>query len=68
MNGTDQAKLVNAGYTIIRKEDHLGATLRIKYKGTGSHEWRTLEKGFKTKVALERRMCELLKISTVIED
>ena len=69
MNATDQQKLVNAGFTIIRKEDfNLNAGLRIKTKGNGSHEWKTLEKGFETKAALERRMKELLRDEKTVED
>ena len=69
MNGRDQQKLINAGFTIIRKEDfNLNGSLRIKTKGNGSHEWRTLEKGFATKAALERRMKKLLEDEKTIED
>jgi len=67
MNETNQQKLVNAGFRIIRREDHLPAYLRIKVKG-GSHEWKTLEKGFATKAALNRRMDELLKDEKTVED
>lgn len=73
MNATNQQKLINAGFTIIRKEistiggDHHDNN-RIKYKGTGSHEWKTLEKGFPTKAAIERRMKELLKDPKTVED
>lgn len=69
MNATDQQKLVNAGFTIIRKEDfNLNGQMRIKTKGAGSHEWRTLEKGFPTKAALDRRMKELLQDQKTVED
>lgn len=71
MNSTDQQKLINAGYTIIRREDQYTSDphlLRIKYKGNGFHEWRTLEKGFASKAALERRMKELLNDEKTVED
>jgi hypothetical protein len=69
MNATDQQKVVNAGFTIIRKEDfNLNGQMRIKTKGTGSHEWKTLEKGFATKAALDRRMKELLQDPKTVED
>lgn len=69
MNATDQQKLVNAGFTIIRKEDfNMNGQMRIKTKGAGSHEWKTLEKGFATKAALERRMKELLQDPKTVED
>jgi len=70
MNVSDQQKLVAAGFTIIRKEinNDLRVNLRIKTKGNGSHEWKTLEKGFASKAALERRMKELLKDTKTVED
>jgi hypothetical protein len=69
MNATDQQKLVKAGFTIIRKEDfNMNGQMRIKVKGSGSHEWKTLEKGFATKAALERRMKQLLEDPMTVED
>lgn len=72
MNASDQHKLVDAGFTIIRREDHLYGHLRIKFKGTWGnvtrYEWSTLEKDFETKAALERRMKELLKDPMIVED
>lgn len=69
MDATNQQKLVRAGFTIIRKEDfNMNGQMRIKVKGNGSHEWRTLEKGFPTKAALERRMKELLQDEKTVED
>jgi hypothetical protein len=68
MNATDQQKLVSAGFTIIRKENIMNGQLRIKTKGAGSHEWKTLEKGFASKEALERRMKELLQDPKTVED
>jgi hypothetical protein len=67
MNATDQQKLVNAGFTIIRKED-FNYILRIKVKNNDSREWRTLEKGFATNAALGRRMKELLQDEKTVED
>lgn len=71
MNAHDQQKLVTAGFTIIRREDHYNSDphlMRIKVKGNGSHEWKTLQKGFPTKAALDRRMKELLKDEKTVED
>jgi hypothetical protein len=69
MNATDQQKLVRAGFTIIRKEIYnANKILRIKTKGSGSHEWKTMEKDFPSIAALERRMNELLKDEKTIED
>ena len=69
MNQKDQLKVINAGFTIIRKEGQTGfSELRIKHKDKWKREWATLEKGFKSAAEMERRMKELLKLSTVIED
>ncbi len=67
MNATDQQKLIRAGFTIIRKEGHLTGR-RIKYKGNGGHEWKTLEKDFPNNTALDRRMKELLNDEKTVED
>ena len=66
MNGTDQRKLTEAGYIIIRRDDQ--PTPRIKYKDKEHGEWTTLHKDFKSKADRDRKMSELLKISTIIED
>lgn len=66
MNGNDQKKLIIAGFTIIRADDH--PTPRIKIKDKKSYEWRTLESEFLSKAARDRKMSELLKLSTVIQD
>ncbi len=66
MNGTDQKKLIIAGYTLIRKDDM--PTPRIKVRSPKNFEWHTLEKDFSSKAARDRRMHELLEASTTIED
>ena len=58
MNQQSQIKVINAGFTILRTDDH--PTPRIKHKGKGGHEWSTFEK-FNTKAARDRRMNELLE-------
>ena len=75
MTQKDQAKVIAAGFTIIRKEVIPGANklgfpsrLRIKVKGSGGHEWKTLEKDFLSLKALEDRMTELLQDNRIIED
>lgn len=74
MTATDQGKVVKAGFKIVRRDY---ANLKIKFKGAGSatlkinsdtHEWSTLEKGFKNKAELDRRMKQLLALSLVVED
>lgn len=64
MTQSDQIKIINAGFTIIRADLF---RMAIKTK-KGSFEWRTLEKGFPSKAALERRMKELLTDPKTIED
>lgn len=64
MTQADQLKIIKAGFTIIRADLF---RMAIKTK-KGSFEWRTLEKGFPSKAALDRRMKELLKDSHTIED
>lgn len=61
----DQQKLLRAGFTLIRSDQH---NLRIKFRGSPDNDWRTLENGFKSKAALKRKMDELLKLSTFIEE
>jgi hypothetical protein len=57
-------KLMNAGYTIIRKDDH--PCPRIKYRKKDSGDWKTLEK-FATKAARDRKHDELLNEEFIIE-
>jgi hypothetical protein len=66
MNGNDQKKVIAAGFVIIRRDDTPAP--RIKYKDKETHEWRTLHKDFASKAARDRKMDELLKIQTIIED
>lgn len=70
MTAYDQQKVLAAGFKIIRKEMSVsnGDNHRIKYKGDGGHEWKTLERGFTTKAALERRVKELLMDPMIVED
>ncbi len=65
LHSRDVAKLITAGYTIIRADNE---NLKIKHKNLASKDWSTLEKGFKSKAELRRKMDELLKISRIIED
>lgn len=64
MTQSDQLKVLNAGFTIIRADLF---RMAIKTKKSG-FDWRILEKGFPSKAALERRMKELLKDPQTIED
>lgn len=72
MNATDQQKVLNAGFTIIRDEVlHKGGSKyqgKIKAKTKVRREWFTLEKDFKTRSALISRMNELLQDPFVVKD
>lgn len=65
MTQKDQIKVINAGFTIIRADYF---RMSIKFKSNLSTEWKTGEKGFKTKKELEERMKQLLEHSHFIED
>lgn len=65
MTQKDQLKVINAGFTIIRADYF---RMQIKYKNCMRTEWKALEKDFKTKIALETRMKELLEEPNIIED
>jgi len=81
MDATNQEKILNAGFTIIRKEEgrqrrnegpaFIANNLmggKIKYKNNEQREWKTLEKDFVSNAALDRRMKELLKDEKTVED
>ncbi len=75
MDITDQKKLLNAGFTIIRPAEELrsGAhgptyTYSIKAKAGQRHEWFTLETGFPSKAARDRRVKEFKAMPTHIQD
>ena len=65
MTAKDQLKLLNAGFTIIRKEE---TAMKIKYKSREHPEWRTLSCGYTSKAALQKEMDRLLKSSDIVED
>lgn len=65
LHSRDILKLLKKGFTIIRADNE---NLRIKHKSRANTEWQTLEKDFKSKAALRRKMDELLTINTIIED
>ena len=65
MTAKDQLKLLNAGFTIIRKEE---SAMKIKFKDRKNHDWKTLSSGFASKAALQREVDHLLKSSIIIED
>lgn len=65
MDTTSQQKVIAAGFTIIRCDDQ--PSVRIKYKGSGQQEWKTLE-NYPTKSARDRAFKELLNKTSYITD
>lgn len=59
-------KLLKAGYTIIRKDDH--PSPRIKYQSKDNYHWRTLGEPFKTKADRDREYEELQKLSLILAE
>jgi hypothetical protein len=66
MDATNQQKLLDAGFTIIRKEDQ--PTIRVKYKNATQREWKTLESNFQSKASRDRYVDMLLKNRMTVED
>jgi len=64
MTVKDQAKVIKAGFTIIRCDDY--PQIRIKIK-TGSHEFKTHET-YLTKAARERTFNKMLEDPFTISD
>ena len=66
MNQTDQSKVLDAGFTIVRERDVYGVhgvsdpTYHIYAKTKEKQEWHKLEGPFKSKAARDRRMKELM--------
>lgn len=65
MTQSDQLKVIRKGFRIIRADMFRKV---IKCKEDAGMNWKTLEKGFATKTAVQKRMDELLKNKLTIED
>lgn len=65
MDAQSQRKVCNAGFNIIRKDDH--PQPRIKFKSDRQHEWKTLLK-FDTKAARDRKFEVLMSMQLFIND
>lgn len=65
MDRKSQDKVLNAGFTIIRKDDH--PSPRIKARYTAGTDYRTYDK-YETKAARDRAFAALLKGEKVISD
>jgi hypothetical protein len=63
MTASDQYKLTQAGFMIIRKGNST-----IKAKTKERPEWHTLQKDLKSQAAIDRAAKELLKSPLVVED
>lgn len=63
LSQSDQMKIINAGFIIIRKDYE---NLLIKHKTKGVLHWRTYRSGFTSKAALDREMKDLLANQKII--
>lgn len=72
MTVKDQAKLLNAGFTILRKRDFTRMNKPVKFeifqKTPERREWHTREWLFTGITHRNERLRELLKDSMIIED
>lgn len=66
MTASDQQKLINAGFRIIRC-DYLQNRIKYQSQGSHAHGWKLLEKDFSSKTALDRRRKELLEDPMTVE-
>jgi len=67
MNHADQQKLLNAGFTLLRRYRHR-LMIRVIHPGEKPGHWALYEKGFRSIEALNKRMEELLQDEMVIEE
>lgn len=65
MDGDSKAKVLKAGFRIIRTDDQ--PVIRIK-ELVNYQAWKTLEDGFKSKAERDRRFKELMKQDNFIND
>jgi hypothetical protein len=65
MTQKDQLKVMRAGFTIIRADEH---NLLLKYKDRNNLHWKVLRSDFSSKAALQREEKEFLKQNLFIED
>lgn len=65
MTAKDQLKVIRAGFTIIRADEH---NLQLKYKDKNNLNWKILRSDFSSKAALNREKKEFLKMNLFIED
>ncbi|WP_353124072.1 hypothetical protein [Dysgonomonas capnocytophagoides] len=66
MNQTDQKKILDAGFTILRRQDNPKPIIKIK-TSVKPYSWLKGEE-FETKSARDRAMNELLKRDKCVED
>lgn len=69
MNASDQKKVLDAGFIILRAElSNMNNRLRIKAKTNTRREWHTFMDHFENKTQMLKRMKALLKNNRTIED
>ncbi len=66
MNATDQKKVIDAGFTILRRQDLPKPHIKMK-TSANPYDWRKYE-DFETKASRDRVMSEFLKKANYIED
>jgi hypothetical protein len=66
MDGDSRAKVMAAGFTILRTANEPAPKIKVLLETHGS--WGTFEGGFKSKAARDRRLKELLQQPTIITD
>lgn len=67
MNATDQAKLCEAGYIILRRMDYPSPHIKIKSK-SNPHSWKRSGDYYPSKAERDRSMKRLLERNDIIED
>ena len=69
MNLHSLKKVLAAGFRIIRSDDTPAPRIKyLKYRASSDAVWVTLEDGFASKAARDRRFKELLKDKMTVED
>lgn len=66
MDGDSRIKVMKAGFSIIRADDYPSPRIKVLVNSCG--DYKTLEAGFKSKAARDRRFKELMKEDNIIND
>lgn len=65
MDKDSRIKVMKAGFSIIRADDYPSPRIKVL---VNSCDYKTLETGFKSKAARDRRFKELMKEDNIIND